>query len=265
MWPQCYWWHKLISSQLALLTTEHLLHFIIFGITATVVIALLKYCHNNNNSTVFPRKHNCSLHLVVHLDIEEQLLTLLQKAKCCGDTPSRETTYVWEPLCIFSVWHGLHILYTHKRKHTFSLINPAALVHSIDYESQPLIRRGLNRAAALNEVTLGWLTPSHTLWPHIVTVGKSVRASVFACVYLLRPCIRPMYFALSPGNELFKNIWISVVGYTPLFCPSVFIADSAINPSCFYFNRDCMIDKLGNSNKNCKWFVVMSYYLLLHN
>lgn len=40
----------------------------------------------------------------------------------------------------------------HTNAHAIVLISPWALVQSIDYESQPLIRSGLNRAFALKEV-----------------------------------------------------------------------------------------------------------------
>lgn len=40
--------------------------------------------------------------------------------------------------------------------HAIKLINPLGLVHSIDYKSQPLIRKGVKRATELKEVTLIW-------------------------------------------------------------------------------------------------------------
>lgn len=45
-------------------------------------------------------------------------------------------------------------MYTRGHAHTCGvrLIGPAALLHGIDYESQPLIKRGLNRALPLKEV-----------------------------------------------------------------------------------------------------------------
>lgn len=139
------------------------------------------------------------------------------------------------------VWHGLYILYTQMQWHIIRLINPPALVHSIDYESQPLIRGGLNRAAALKEVTLGWLTPSHTLWSQGVTMGKTVCASLHVSMHLLMAQTGPLCFAFSTGHKLFKNIWVSEVGYVLWFWPSVITAESAGTAVLICLSRDLML------------------------
>lgn len=152
------------------------------------------------------KTHNCLVHLLKHLHIKAQLLPFTQKAKCCSlrGNPHQDKLRLRATLHNI-VWHGLYILYTQMQWHTIGLINPPALVHSIDYESQPLIRGGLNRAAALKEVTLGWLTPSHTLWSQGVTTGKTVCTSLRVSMHLLMAQTGPLCFAFSAGRKLFKK------------------------------------------------------------
>lgn len=169
------------------------------------------------------KTHNCLLHLLKHLHIKAQLLPFTQKAKCCSlrGNPHQDKLRLRATLHNI-VWHGLYILYTQMQWHTIGLINPPALVHSIDYESQPLIRGGLNRAAALKEVTLGWLTPSHTLWSQGVTTGKTVCASLRVSMHLLMAQTGPL----------------SEVGYVLWFWTSVITAESAGTVVLICLSRD---------------------------
>lgn len=67
----------------------------------------------------------------------------------------------------------------HTSAHAIRLISPWAGVQRIDYESHPLIRRGLNSASALKEVTFAWLSPSRTPWPLCGATGESVCISLY--------------------------------------------------------------------------------------
>lgn len=112
--------------------------------------------------------------------------------------------------------HGPDSTQVHKSAHAISLIGPWASVQRIDYESHPLISRGLKSAFALNEVTFAWLSPSHIPWPWRVTTGRSM------CIFLY---VQAMMWEEINGNGTDQNgrldIWLSDISDTSIRRPAV--------------------------------------------
>lgn len=104
----------------------------------------------------------------------------------------------------------------HTSAHAISLIGPWASVQRIDYESHPLISRGLKSAFALNEVTFAWLRPSHIPWPWRVTTGRSM------CIFLY---VQAMMWEEINGNGTDQSggldIWLSDISDTSVRRPAV--------------------------------------------